>query len=247
MKNTKIIILAGGKGKRMKSELPKVLMPLNGKPMITHLLSAVEKTLIAKPPVIVVGHAAETIKKELGDTYHYVHQKEQLGTGHATQVAVDALPKDTEHVLVLYGDHPLVSDKTIHDLAKTHLEEKAAITMGTVKLPDFEGDRACFTDYGRVIRDENGNVINSIETKDATPEERNITEVNPCYYCFDVKWLRENLPKLKNQNAQKEYYLTDVIHLARENGDKIASIPIDARDAMGANTPEQLKVLESLL
>ncbi len=241
------IILAGGKGTRMKSSGPKVLVPLRGTPMIFYILDAVAGAGLATPSLVVIGHAGDTVRHTLGDNFHYVTQVKQMGTGHAVATALPYIPDTTSHVVVLYGDHPFMTSKTITALAATHLKEHNDITMGTVSLSDFEDERACFRDYGRIVRDAAGGVADSIEVKDATDEQKAITEVNPCYYCFAVDWLNRHIGMLKNENAQKEYYLTDLIRIARRNGGRIGSIDIPPRDAMGANTPEQLSTLERLL
>lgn len=247
MKTIKPIILAGGKSKRMKSDKPKVLIELRGEPMIGHLLKAVGQSGFAEPAVIVIGHAGEEVKEALGPKYKYAVQEKQLGTGHAVATAIPYVLSDTRHIMVLYGDHPLVSKETMENLAKTHLKEKNPITMCTVSIPDFNGSRSCFLNFSRVIRNKEGVIIGNVEFKDATEDQKKITEVNPCYFCFNVDWLAKNIKKIANKNAQGEYYLTDLIKIACENGDKIGDIKIPPRDAMGANTLEQLSILDELL
>lgn len=247
MDQIKIIVLAGGKGKRMNSELPKVLLPLSGVPMIKYLLKAVDESRIGKPATIVVGVGAEQVKEILGPDYNYVLQKEQLGTGHAVLTTEPTLRGKAKHIMVLYGDHPLMDTATIESIAKTHLAKKAVLTMGTIVVPDFSDWRAAFFDFGRIVRDDRGQITRSVETKDATEEERKMTEVNPCYYCFEAEWLWDNLKKISNDNAQKEYYLTDLPKLARDGSCKIASIPIEPKVGLGANTPAQFQVLAKFL
>ncbi len=239
----KIVILAAGHGKRMYSEIPKVLMQVKGKSMISLLLESVHKSGINDEPIIVVGYKKEMVIAELGDKYHYVNQEEQLGTGQAVFCAKDECG-DAKHIIVLYGDQPFTSPETIKKIAEKHLESGMKITMATVKVPDFEDWRECFTHFSRVIRDENGKIIRTVEKKDATEEEKKITEVNPCYFCFDSAWLWQNLEKIKNENAQGEYYLTDMIRLATENGIEIESIEIEPHEALGANSKEELEILE---
>lgn len=247
MKTIKPVILAAGKGVRMKSDGPKVLVPLRGKPMIGYLLEAIGSAGLAEPPIIVIGYEGEKVKQALGPKYHYVVQDRQLGTGHAVATAIPHIAGKDRHVIVLYGDHALVSKETIVNLTTAHLKGNNAVTMGTVSIPDFKDENLCFFDYGRIIRDKGGSIIGSVETKDATEKQKMITEVNPCYYCFNAGWLKENIKKLANKNAQSEYYLTDLVHIACKNGDAIGSISIPPRDAMGANTLEQLKTIEALL
>lgn len=244
----RVVILAAGKGTRMKSELPKVLVKLNGKPMIKHLLDSVHKTNIDEKPVIVVGYKKEEVIKELGDKYQYVIQEEQLGTGHAVMSAENVLMDNTDNVMVLPSDHPFISPETIKTLAEKHLESRAKITMATTKLPDFEGWRSAFyTSFSRIVRDENSKIIKDVQFRDANDEEKKITEVNPIYFCFNADWLWKKLKTLKTDNDQKQYYLTDVIKMAMEEGQKIESINIDAREALAANSKEELEILENLM
>lgn len=243
----KIIILAGGKGNRMQSELPKVLSPLNGKPMIKHLLENVHESGIDNHPIIIVGFKKELVMKELGDKYHYIVQEEQLGTGHAVNLAKKYLKNKAEHIIVLYGDQPFTSAKTIQKITDKHLKSKKMITMATIKVPDFKDWRICFSNFSRVVRDKNKKIVKTVEKKDATEKDLKIKEVNPCYFCFDAKWLWSNLENVKNNNVQKEYYLPDLIKIATEHKIHIESIKIDAHEALGANTREELHVLEKFV
>ncbi|MEI7810152.1 MAG: NTP transferase domain-containing protein [bacterium] len=240
----KIVILAGGKGTRMKQDIPKVLVPLRGKPMIKHLLESVEKSGICDRPCIVVGYGRDEVMKELGDKYDYAIQEEQLGTGHAVLCAKDYL-QDAEHILVLYGDNPYMTPETMQKLISEHLKYQNKITMATVKLTDFEDWRSFFyTNFSRIIRDENGKILKSVEFRDASDEEKKVLEVNPCYFCFNSPWLIENLKTLKNNNNQKEYYLTDLVKAAIEEGEKIESINIDPSEALAVNSKDELDLLE---
>jgi len=247
-KKIKIVILAAGKGKRMGSDLPKALAPLRGKAMIKHLLESVEKSGICETPLIVVGVGKELVMKELGDKYNYTHQEEPLGTGHAVMCTHKDLKDKADHVLVLYSDSPFMKPETIKKLADKHLNSGAKITMATVKLTDFEDWRAFFyKNFSRIIRDNKGEIVKSVEFKDANDEEKKIKEVNPCYFCFDAKWLWKKLENLKNDNTQKEYYLTDLVKMAMEEGLKIESIPIDPQEALAANSKEELEILENFV
>ncbi len=241
----KILILAAGKGTRMKHDLPKVLVPLKGKPMIKYLLESVEKSGVCEKPCIVVGYGKELVKKELGDKYDYAVQEEQLGTGHAVLCAQDYLKDDTDGVLVLYGDNPYITPETIKKLAEEHLKFKNKITMATVSLPDFEDWRAFFyTNFSRIVRDADGKILRSVEFRDANDEEKKIKEINPCYFCFDAVWLLKELRNLKNNNAQKEYYLTDLVKKVIEEKENIESINIDPSEALAINSKEELEILE---
>ncbi len=244
----KIIILAAGHGKRMKSELPKVLTPLRDKPLITYLLDSVKKSGVCDRPTIIVGQQRELVMKTLGSGYDYVTQEEQLGTGHAVMMAQKTLENNADNIITLYGDHPFISPLTIKKLAEKNINSKAKITMATVKLPDFENWRKVFyTNFSRIIRDKNGNIIKSVEFRDATDEEKKITEVNPSFFCFEARWLWKNLKIIQNNNTQKEYYLTDLVKIAMQEKMKIDSIDIDPREALGANSKEELGILEKLM
>ena len=208
---TKIIILAAGKGTRMISDLPKVLAQVKGKSMIKRVLESVNKSKIDENPIIIVGYKKELIIKELGDKYHYINQEHQLGTGHAVNLAKDYLKDKAENIIVLYGDHPFISIETIKKINEAHAKSGKKITMATVKLRDFRDWRINFVNFSRIIRDKNGKIIKDVQYKDGSDAEIKITEVNPCYFCFDAKWLWNKLETLKNDNAQKEYYLTDLL------------------------------------
>lgn len=243
-----IIILAAGHGKRMQHELPKPLVPLHGKPLMSYLLQSIKNSGVCNTPVIVVSNDnRDLIKSHIGDEYRYVIQEEQLGTGHAVQAAQNELIDATDGIMVLYPDMPLVSKETLQKIAQTYQETGAMITMATTVVEDFEGWRAGFKQFSRVLRDENGKLIGNVEAKDATPEQLEIREVNPCYFCFNPAWLWKHLERLENNNAQKEYYLTDLIKMAVQEGIPIAHIVIDSKEALGCNTKEQLAVIETVL
>ena len=232
----------------MKSELPKVLVKLDEKPMIKYVLEAIHNSGIDECPVIVVGHKRDDVMNELGDKYMYAIQEEQLGTGHAIMCAEGLLKDKTDNVIVLPSDHPFISAETLKKLYKKHLESKAKITMATVKLPDFEDWRSVFyNSFSRIIRNENNEIIKDVQFRDANEEEKKVTEVNPIFFCFEAKWLWENLKKLKTDNDQKQYYQTDLIKIAMQQGEKIESIEINPHEALAANSQEELEVLEKLV
>ncbi|MFH1233351.1 MAG: NTP transferase domain-containing protein [Patescibacteria group bacterium] len=240
----KIVILAAGKGSRMNSNLPKALMPINGKPMIEYLIKVIKKSGIDDEPIIVVSpDNEESIKKALAKyKCKYAIQKEQLGTGNALLCAKKAIGKNVNYVLCFYGDHPFFKPATIKRIAHSH---SGAITMMTTGVKDFIGWRKNFYHWGRVLRNY-GNIKEIVEFKDADEKIKKIREVNPAIYCFATKWLWQNIKKLNNNNAQNEYHLTDLIKFAFKQGLNIGSFPIDAEEAIGVNSKEELKVAESL-
>jgi bifunctional UDP-N-acetylglucosamine pyrophosphorylase/glucosamine-1-phosphate N-acetyltransferase len=153
-----------------------------------------------------------------------------------------------EHLLVLPSDHPFVEGNTIKKLAEQQIKNSEKITVATIQLPDFKDWRSAFyKSFSIIVRDDKGEIVRDIQFKDATEEEKKITEVNTIYFCFDVKWLGENLSKLGNDNTQQEYYITDLLRLAYKQGEKIGSIQIDPHEALGANSKEELEVLEKLM
>jgi len=242
-----VVILAAGKGKRMGGGLPKVLKELDGKTMLERLVDAVMESGITNKPVIVIGYGTEIIKKYLGTRCNYVLQTEQLGTAHAVSCAKDYLP-GVDDILVLYGDHPLLTPKTISELATEHKQGGATLSMMTVQLPSFDGWHKAFEDWGRIVRDENGKIKEIVEKKDATNEQLKITEVNPSFFCFKTDWLWKNLKSIDCNNAQGEYYLTDLVQLAISQNEEVKTLVIrDPKEAVGVNTEEQLRLAEGLL
>lgn len=247
MDKIQIIILAAGHGKRMNNgEIPKVLTPLHGKPLIGHLLDSIARSGVCARPVIVVGQKADMVRSALGPSYTYVFQESQLGTGHAVASTRGEIAGTTNHVMVLYGDHPLVSPKTIRTLTDAHCAAGTVLSMATVRVDDFNDWRAGFSDFGRIIRNSQGEITSIVEKRDATPDQLAIKEVNPGYYCFKSKWLWDNLDRLRNENSQHEYYLTDMVGIARAQQYRIASVEISPQEALGVNTPEQLALVARL-
>jgi len=233
----------------MGSDLPKVLVELNGKPLLLHLLDAVVAAKVDPKPIVVVaaGKRGELVRYITKDyDLEFVEQTEQLGTGHAVQVCHEATGQ-TEHIMVLYGDHPLLTAATIRNTATTHMQKSPTITLITSVLPDYNDWRSSFEHFGRIVRDESGNATGIVEYKDATTEQRAIKEIHPAYFCFKADWLWKNISKLNTQNVQKEYYLTDLVRMAFEHGQEIITLQIDPKESLGINSPKQLKEVEKLL
>jgi bifunctional UDP-N-acetylglucosamine pyrophosphorylase/glucosamine-1-phosphate N-acetyltransferase len=233
-----VVILAAGQGKRMKSDLPKVLQPLAGRPILSHVLDAA-KFLGASAIHVVYGHGGDRVKQKLShEPVNWVLQAEQLGTGHAVAQAITAIP-DEHQVLVLYGDVPLVRKATLEQLIKS--SSANAVGLLTVVLADPTG-------YGRVVRDGAGNVVRIVEQKDANTKERAIDEVNTGLIAAPAGSLRKWLAALRNDNAQGEYYLTDIIVMAVRDGLRINPViaPTEA-EVLGVNDKVQLAQLEGAL
>lgn len=229
------------------NDLPKALTPFRGEPMIAHLLNAIVSSGIDMKPVVVIGFQAEKMRAALGDKVEYVEQTEQRGTGDAVRCTQPLLQASADVVLVLYGDHPLVHASTLKKLRFLHEREGRVITMMTTIVQDFEDWRRPFFDFGRIVRNAGDEVVGIVEKKDAIPDQLAIREVNPALFCFDAPWLWEHLPKIMNTNAQGEYYLTDLIHMAISENFRIASMNIDPLESIGVNTPEHLALAESIL
>ncbi|MFA5791675.1 MAG: NTP transferase domain-containing protein [Candidatus Paceibacterota bacterium] len=247
MDNVQIIILAGGKGVRMKSDEPKALVKLKEKPLIRHILETITTLHLKIQPIIVIGHQKERIKEILGNNYLYAEQEKQLGTGHAVASAKNNVHPDHKTVLVLSSDQPLISKETIERLLKKHNEKNPTITIATVTVPDFEEWRSALRHFGRIIRRNNEQVEDIIEFKDATEKEKMIKELNPAVYVFNSDWLWKNINLIKNENAQGEYYLTDLIKIAYNQNKKIEAVSVaNLIEALQPNTKEELKILEKI-
>lgn len=227
----KSIVLAAGKGTRMKSDLPKVIHKVNGIPMLQKVMNILEEAG-SNENILVLGHKLELVLKELGDI-SYVLQEEQLGTGHAVQMAEEKIADYDGLVLITYGDTPLLRAETIKSMILKHKLDKATATILTAIEDNPFG-------YGRIIK-EKGLVKAIIEEKDANPEIKAIKEVNSGVYCFDSKKLLGALGKIDNKNANGEYYLTDVIKIMVDEGEKVDAFVVkDNKETMGVNSKAQL-------
>lgn len=234
------IVLAAGQGKRMKSKLYKVLHPVCGKPMVGHVLNAVQQAGCERT-IVVVGHGAEAVKSYLGSTAEYVLQEQQLGTGHAVKQAGPQLAGEEGTTVVICGDTPLVTAETLEALFELHTRKGAAATVLTAKMDNPLG-------YGRVIRGENGTVERIVEQKDCTPEEAAVQEINTGTYCFDNAKLFAALEKVTNDNAQQEYYLTDVVGILVQAGEIVEGYAAqDHRESIGVNDRVALAEAEAVM
>jgi UDP-N-acetylglucosamine diphosphorylase/glucosamine-1-phosphate N-acetyltransferase len=241
---TAAVILAAGKGTRMKADMAKVLFPLGGRPLLLHVLDAVEAAQFDRT-VVVVGHQGDQVQaaaagRTAGTTVEFVLQEPQLGTGHAVQCAAPLLGEFPGSVAVLAGDAPLIRSSTLQEMMTLHRETGAMVTILTARVPDPTG-------YGRIIRDHEGRITGIVEDKDCLPEQRPIDEINSSIYAFNYPFLSEHLFRLGNDNRQKEYYLTDIVSMAFEKGERVEGIIVaDHREISGINTREQLEDAETV-
>ena len=236
---TTAIILAAGQGTRMKSKLPKVLHRVLGKPMVQWVIDCLTAAGVTDK-ITVLGHGAEQVATVVGEQTSIVYQTEQLGTGHAVMQGVKALGTENDCVIVICGDTPLLQANTIKSLLAKHNAEKNMVTVLTAQASDPTG-------YGRIVR--NGAQIEAIvEQKDATEEEKTITEINTGTYCFNQQFLLQYLPTLTTNNAQKEYYLTDLIKIANQNQFPVGGYQLDDfSESLGVNNRVQLAQAEQVL
>jgi len=227
------IILAAGKGTRMKSDLPKVLHPVCGRPMVLYVLDLV-KAIKARRHVVVLGYKAADVKQVLPAGTRIAIQKRVVGTADAVKHAMAALAGFSGTVIVLYGDAPLLKKETVQALLKRHAESGAAATILTAVMEDPSG-------YGRILRDDYNSIAGIREDKDADDFQKEIKEINTGIICFDRKKLGSGLKKVRPDNRKKEYYLTDVIKILRDQGDLIEGVTVkDAHEALGVNSRVEL-------
>ena len=238
------LILAAGKGTRMKSDLPKVVHPILGRPMVSYVIDAV-KAVGCDKTILVTGYKSDVVKASLKDlndsSIAYTDQKEQLGTGHAVQCYVKTTVERPKNLLVVCGDTPLISVETLNKMVEIHNAQKPAITMMTLVMNE-PGN------YGRIVRSQDGSVIAIREAKDCSEKELQIKEVNLAVYLFDSDFLFDNIFKLQPNNKQKEYYLTDLIEMAVQQNKKIiAVIEKDESSTLGINSRQHLAQVSSIL
>ncbi len=236
-----VIILAAGLGKRMKSRFPKVTHILSGKPLLLHVLAAARRLKPGKLGVI-IGHGAEAVRQACrSDDVTWVVQEQQLGTGHAVLCAKNAFRELAGDILILSGDVPLISDVTLKGIIHWHRQHQASVTLVTALLKEPRG-------YGRVLRHADGEVAGIIEEADATDAQQQLKEVNAGIYVASAPLLFSALEKVKNHNEQGEYYLPDIVAIALEQGERVATFKVDdPREVMGINTREDLAQMEKTL
>jgi len=217
------VILAAGKGTRMKSRLPKVLHPILGKPMAQFAIDAV-KNVVDQKPIMVVGHKAQEVQTKLGNQADYVIQEEQLGTGHAVQQAETAVDETSQLVLITNADMPLVRSETLQKLIDKQRSHQGPMTMLTVKVDNPRG-------FGRVIRGEDGSVQAIVEEVDATEEQLAVKELNAAMYCIRKDWLWTHLPEV-DLSGKGEYYLTDLVEIAAAAGGTVQTVQVSNPDEL---------------
>ncbi|MGP3746885.1 bifunctional UDP-N-acetylglucosamine diphosphorylase/glucosamine-1-phosphate N-acetyltransferase GlmU [Bacillus sp. 3A_MP1] len=234
------VVLAAGQGTRMKSKLYKVLHPVCGKPMVEHVVDEALKLSLSKL-VTIVGHGAEEVKKQLGDKSEYALQAEQLGTAHAVKQAQPFLADEKGVTIVICGDTPLLTAETMEEMLKEHTQREAKATILTAVAVDPTG-------YGRIIRSQNGAVQKIVEHKDASEEERLVTEINTGTYCFDNEALFRAIDQVSNDNAQGEYYLPDVIEILKNEGETVAAYQTgNFQETLGVNDRVALSQAEQFM
>ena len=243
MHSAAAIILAAGKGTRMQSDLPKVLHEVCGRPMLGYVLDACVGAG-CDHLLTVIGHRADLVRQTFADAdgrIRWIEQAEQLGTGHAVMCCSEELRDHDGAVLVVAGDGPLLRAQTLRTLLDTHADSGAACTLATSILDDPAR-------YGRVLRDEQGELAGIVEYLDADESQRAIREVNVSLYCFDAAALRDVLSRLSNDNAKGEYYLTDALGLLRDAGHKLAAVAaVPPEEVLSINTTDELETVSEIL
>jgi len=236
---TTAVILAAGKGTRMQSELPKVMHPLLGEPMVSFPVRTTT-AVTGRLPIVIIGYRGEVVRRALGDRARFVVQSEQKGTGHALQQAEHLLRGRTDTVLVTFGDMPLISSESFKDLLEAHSGAPGPLTMLSVVTEDPRG-------FGRVVRGPGGTVLAIVEEAVATPEQLAIRELNVSGYAFDDGWVWDALRKIR-PSPTGEYYLTDLVEIAGSEGHLVEAIPVrEPGEAIGINTPAHLNEAEAFL
>ena len=242
MSESVAIVMAAGKGTRMRSELPKVLVEVGGRPMVEYVLDALDASGVDRT-IVVVGYRADTVRAALANRpgIEFGLQVQQLGTGHAVMVCREMLAEHDGPVLVVAGDSPMMESTSVAALLAEYDRRPAACILGTAYKEDPTG-------LGRIVRDANGQFEHIVEEKDATDEQRRITEVNMSYYVFDCRELLDALGQLRTDNAQGEYYITDCPGVFMAAGKEVRALPVlKPHEALGINTVEELAVAEAMM
>jgi len=236
------IILAAGLGTRMKSGKAKVLHEINGKPMVLYVIETAKK-IVGDDIVLVVGKQADKVKELVSDVYkvHFAFQEKQLGTGHAVKCALPLIPEYAEQVLILCGDVPLLTYRTITKLYNNHIREKRDVSVLAVAIENPHG-------YGRIIMDDKQRVLGIVEEADATAEQKRIKTINSGIYCVKKSFLEYSLNKIKDDNAQGEFYLTDIVKIGYKESKRVgAIIGEDREEILGVNSMQDLMVVEGII
>ncbi len=237
------VVLAAGKGTRMKSELPKVLCEILGRPMIHYVLDALQEAGIHRQ-IVVVGYQAQAVQDELDgrqETIEFVLQEQQLGTGHAVQMCRDVLVDQTGPTIVVAGDSPLIQPSSLRKLMNHFQQTQPALLLGTLHKDDPQG-------LGRIVRDASGAFLGIVEQKDATEQQQAIREVNMSTYLFRTPDLLSALECLSSDNAQSEYYLTDCARILREAGRGVEALPVlEPCESLSINNPDELRLVEDAM
>lgn len=249
--NTQIAILAAGKGTRLKSDVPKAIVKLNNKPLISFLIDSINSIQSCGEILVVVSpNNKDSIRKELSSykNINYCIQEKQLGTADAVQSILKSTLMNSENLLILLADHPLIHTNTIRDLIDTHLHTNSLLTMLTAEVPNYDGIYKYFFNDGRIVRGSDNNIEAIKEPNELSVEQmEELKEINPSIYVFNTKWLRENIKKIEINQQKQEYYLTHIINIAFQQKIKVNSFTIDALEAFGINTMEQLEEANNLI
>jgi bifunctional UDP-N-acetylglucosamine pyrophosphorylase / glucosamine-1-phosphate N-acetyltransferase len=236
------VILAAGKGTRLKTELPKVLHEVCGRPMLAYVIDACRAAGV-RECIVVVGYQKDMVIQAFAADPHltWVEQNPQLGTGHAVMVCREQLAGRFDHLIVLGGDGPLIRAETLQSLIERHLAEQAAATLATAVLDDPTG-------YGRIWRDPDGRILGIVEHGDATPEQKRIREVNPSYYCFKQPEFLAALDQVRPNNVKNEYYITDAISILLAAGQKVQAITsVPPQDIFSINSRQELAMVNGVM
>jgi bifunctional UDP-N-acetylglucosamine pyrophosphorylase/glucosamine-1-phosphate N-acetyltransferase/UDP-N-acetylglucosamine pyrophosphorylase len=236
------VVMAAGKGTRMKSELPKVLFPVLERPMIEYVLDALEQADVDRI-LVVVGYRSDLVRETLAHrrNLEFVEQTERLGTGHAVMTCQEKLSPHKDSVMVVAGDCPMIQVESIRKLFAAYQDGSPSCILGTAHKDNPVG-------LGRILRDDKGEFCGIIEEKDASPEQKKITEVNMSYYVFHTPDLLEALTYLRTDNAQKEYYITDTPAIMKSQGKRVVALPVlQPIESLGINTVEEAKIVEEAM